>query len=373
MVQEQMPNEAKLLSDDIDALATPLSGNEEEGVRGPPLSTPIPSAEEEGGAVSSPLPPLFTHEEVLCSSLGIPAPQTPPAKVSTLSSKLSPWTKQKIAVGARDKVINKNTKNKSIAAKPSDVKSSAQNFGPYVVVDAMWKGMKCNATTAVLLLAWQTEVSQTGWANSLSFTAWGLSPTNSWVKVVGWGEMAMALAICLASCSTEKFGHVMFSKTRHLRDAKKPVEGCLALKLENDCEFKWLQNFPDSESSIIMDPKPSMNSNWQDYFNAPDNLRTFLCAKVHQIYDSDHQDRLSVLLEDLSGNAVRASIWAPCSSSNLWTPGRVVTILGMTVRRQWNQFSLSSDGVVVEDVNTPAENFPEEITPTQWPKPENCL
>ena len=171
---------------------------------------------------------------------------------------------------------------------------------------------------------------------------------------------------------TQGFGHVMFSKTRHLRDAKKPVEGCLALKLESDCMFKSLQNFPDSESSIIMDPKPSMNSNWLDYFNAPENLRTFVCAKVHQIYDSDQQSRLSVLLEDLSGNAVRASIWPPCSSSDLWTQGRVLTILGMTVRRQWNQFSLSNDGVVVEDVNTPAENFPEEITPTHWPKPEIC-
>ena len=46
--------------------------------------------------------------------------------------------------------------------------------------------------------------------------------------------------------------------------------------------------------------------------------------------------------------------------------------MGMTVRRQWNPFSLSSDGVVVEDVNTPAENFPEEITPTHLPKPEIC-
>merc|ERR1712070_447835 len=101
------------------------------------------------------------------------------------------------------------------------------------------------------------------------------------------GAMAMAKFV---KSLPQNFGHVMFSKTRHLRDAKKPVEGCLALKLENACEFKALQNFPDSESSIIMDPKPSMNSNWLDYSNAPENLRTFVCAKVHQLYDSDQED-----------------------------------------------------------------------------------
>ena len=76
-------------------------------------------------------------------------------------------------------------------------------------------------------------------------------------------------------------------------------------------------------------------------------------------------DRLTVLLEDMGGNALRAIVWPPYCHHEIWMDGECVMILGAKVNKQYNQLVLSADVVVIEDKAVGENDYPQEVIPLQ--------
>ena len=96
--------------------------------------------------------------------------------------------------------------------------------------------------------------------------------------------------------------------------------------------------------------------------------------KVHQVYGiesyQNSSDRLTVLLADMGGNALRAVVWPPYTHNDMWTDGECVVILGAKVNKQYNQVIVNSDVVVIEDEAATETDYPQELTPLHLPSVE---
>ena len=74
-------------------------------------------------------------------------------------------------------------------------------------------------------------------------------------------------------------------------------------------------------------------------------------------------ERLTVLVIDMGGNALRAVVWPPYTHSNIWNDGECVVILGAKVNKAYNQVVVNSDAVVIEDEAVTESGYPQEVAP----------
>ena len=167
--------------------------------------------------------------------------------------------------------------------------------------------------------------------------------------------------------SSSSFGYVMFSKVRHNRDGAKVMENSTGIKVDAECEFKNVPGCPGAGDALSFQPKPVLSSNLQLCGKATEQSRYFFKMKVHQVYSIESypnsSDRLTVLLVDMGGNALRAVVWPPYTHDDIWADGECVMILGAKVNIQYNQVIVNSDAVVMEDQAVTQNDYPQELTP----------
>ena len=225
-------------------------------------------------------------------------------------------------------------------------------------------------TTCILVLGWQDEPTCSSYNGTLCYHAWGLSEKHLWVRIACWGQAASSFHRHLKTMSgqsSSSFAYVMLSKVRHNRDGAKVMENCIGIKVDPECEFKNVPVFPGAGGALSFQPKPVLSSNLQLCGKATDQSRYFLKVKVHQVYSiesyQNSSDRLTVLLADMGGNALRAVVWPPYTHNDIWADGECVMILGAKVNIQYNQVIVNSDVVVIEDQAVTQNDYPQELTP----------
>ena len=120
----------------------------------------------------------------------------------------------------------------------------------------------------------------------------------------------------------------MFSKVRHNRDGAKIMENCIGIKVDNEYEFKNVHGLPGAGDALPFQPKPILSSNLQLCGKATVQSRYFFKMKVHQVYSIEtypnSSDRLTVLLVDMGGNALRAVEWPPYTHDDIF--GRMASV-----------------------------------------------
>ena len=149
------------------------------------------------------------------------------------------------------------------------------------------------------------------------------------------------------------------------------MENCIGIKVDPECQFKTVPEFVSAEDGLPFQPKPVLSSNLQLCWKAIDQSRYFLKVKVHQVYGIESypnsSDRLTVLLIDMGGNALRGVVWPPYTHNNIWNDGECLLILGAKVNKVYNQVIVNSDAVVLEDEAVTESDYPQEVTPLHLP------
>ena len=157
-------------------------------------------------------------------------------------------------------------------------------------------------------------------------------------------------------------------KVRHNRDGK-VMENCIGIKIDPECQFKTEAELVGAMDSMPFQPKPVLSSNLQLCCKATDQSRYFLKVKIHQVYGiesyQNSSDRLTVLVIDMGGNALRCAVWPPYTHSSIWNDDTFVLILGAKVNKAYNQVIVNSDAVVLEDESACESDYPAEVSPLQ--------
>ena len=329
--------------------------------------------EEESPEDVEPLAKKLKVDDVdVVETVQIPAPKTPPLALQRLRRQTldpeSPWAQQKVAMPVSGD--RKGTFMKS-KAKRGGITSSGGEWKEIKGVEKIWTCMMVAQSTCILVLGWQDEPTNSGYNGSLCFNAWGLSEKNQWVRIACWGTAATAFhqhLKTLSGQSRSSFAYISFSKVRHNRDGK-VMENCIGIKVDPECQFKNEPEFVGAEGPMLFQPKPVLSSNMQMCERATEQSRYFLKVKIHQVYGIESypnsSDRLTVLLVDMGGNALRAVVWPPYAHHNIWNDGECVLILGAKVNKQYNQVIVNSDAVVLEDEAANESDYPQEVAPLQ--------
>ena len=117
---------------------------------------------------------------------------------------------------------------------------------------------------------------------------------------------------------------------------------------------------------LSFEPRPALSSNSHMSEKATEQSRFFLKVKIHQVYGVESYqnslNRLTVLVVDMGGNALRAVVWPPYCHDEIWRDGECVMILGAKVSEQYNQLVLNSDVVVLEDKAVAESDYPQDVT-----------
>jgi len=332
--------------------------------------------EEELSEGSEPLVKRVKTDELVADEVvaqTVPAPMTPQRCHKKMDAQ-SPWAKQKVG---RPLAGDKNKKGTIMPIKgtimpfPKHGITSASTgaWKECVGVETIWNCMKTGQTTQVLLLGWQDGVSNCGYNGSTSFYSWGLTEQNAWVRIASWGSAATNFHQHLKTLSGQpqsSYAYISFSSVRHNRDGGKGkvLENCIGIKVEPECQFKTLTQFVGAENAL---PMPVLSSNLQVCCKATDQARYFLKLKIHHVYGIDtypnSSERLSLLVIDMGGNALRAAVWPPNTHNSLWVEGEHIIILGARINKAYNQVVVNSDAVVLEDEVATESDFPQEVTP----------
>ena len=118
------------------------------------------------------------------------------------------------------------------------------------------------------------------------------------------------------------------------------MENCIGIKVDPECQFKAESEFVGAEGALPFQPKPLVSSNLQMCCKATDQSRFFFKVKIHHVYGiesyTNSSDRLTVLVVDMGGNALRAVVWPPYTHNNIWSDGYSFFIINIFRNRSYN-------------------------------------